>query len=145
MSLVMAGFLVYIFFIGLLGEAEKVEALLLDVSDISPGEHKVFNAGKRKLLVLHRTPENIASLKNSTTVESDVFRSRQPRYFVAWAYDPILGCAIEYQQDAFKSVCANNYYDLAGRVIKGAATADDLRVPDYRFVDDAHISINVIQ
>lgn len=143
MSLVMVGFLVYVFLIGLVGESEPMETLMIDVREIAPGEVKVFNAGKRKLLVLHRSPEQLASMKNTYLSDDNIYRSVQPGYFVAWAYDPFLGCAIEYQLNAFKAICANNFYDLAGRSSAEDVTTTDLQIPEYQFVDNYHIEVNI--
>ena len=139
----MAGFLLYVFFVGLVGDANEDETVRLDVSTIAPGNVEFFNVGKRRLLVLHRSPEQIAVLENANQQTNAIYRSVHPQYFVAWAHDPFFGCAIEYKQNSFKAICVNNNYDLAGRVLKGDASASDLIVPDYQFVDADRISMTI--
>ena len=143
MMLIMAGFLLYVFFVGLIGDADEAETVELDVSTIAPGNVEFFNVGKRRLLVLHRSPEQIAALVNADQRTSNAYRSVRPQYFMAWAYDPFFGCDIEYQQTSFKAVCVNNYYDLAGKILNGDVSARDLIVPDYQFVCADRISITI--
>ena len=139
----MAGFMLYVFFVGLIGESDEVESVLVDISGIKPGDVKLYRVGKRKLLVLHRSTEQIALLNNVGRQNNVIYRSVRPQYFLAWAYDPFFGCDLEYLQNSFKAICVSNYYDLAGRLLNGDASARELIVPDYRFEDDYRISVKV--
>lgn len=125
---------------------DKVAAQVeLDLADIHPGELKLYPLGRRTLLVLHRTPamlEAIARQQATQLLAHDSesnqpagmdrrFRSQQEKYFVAYAMDPFYGCAIEFEDAMFKSVCVNARYDLAGRAYKQSQAQANMIVPDY--------------
>lgn len=117
----------------------------LDVGDIKPGELKLFELGRRTLLVLHRTPamleviekQEVAQLlmhdsgRNQPAGMDRRHRSWLADYFVAYAFDPFYGCAIEFEGAMFISICVNARYDLAGRAYKQSQAQANLIVPDY--------------
>ncbi|TNF37567.1 MAG: hypothetical protein EP315_02500 [Gammaproteobacteria bacterium] len=140
-ALVAVAFVAYIFFAGFVDNSE--ETLVIDVNRIAPGEVEFFSAGKRRLLVLHRSPEQLLALQNDYPSATDHHRAVKPEYFVSWAYDPFFGCAIEYRQIYFKSICVNKHFDLSGRVFKGESAEQDLIVPVYQFLDDSHIQVSI--
>lgn len=126
------------------GDEARVQ-VELDLSGINPGELKLFDLGRRTLLVLHRTPamlEAIArqdvaqllaydSVRNQPAGMDNRYRSRQDRYFVAYAFDPFYGCGIELAGDMFKSICVDARYNLAGHAYKQSQAQANLIVPDY--------------
>ena len=115
--------LTYVFVSGLFvvreSATEKFTSIeLLPV--MQQGEVRFIQLGRRKLLVVY-----------------------DQHYYVAWADDPVYGCAIEYLQakQRFKSICVESWFDMQGHVMPGSKTEVDLKVPSYSITDDNRLVI----
>jgi len=123
-----------------------------------PGAAEWYNWNGRPILVLHRSPEQLAalSLHESELQDADSARSRQPDFaknqhrsrddtwFVAIAAGTDFSCAIEYLapttevfrdlpwSGGFVDACRGARYDVAGRVYSGQHAKKNLSIPTYR-------------
>lgn len=140
-----------------------------DISKIEPGAVIKVNWRGQAVFIVRRTPEMLASLKNSAVLDSlrdpgseaseqpayakNELRSLKPEYLVLVGVCTHLGCApmARFQpQDAelgatwqggFYCPCHGSKFDLAGRVFKGVPAPLNLRVPPYRFLSEAIVQI----
>jgi hypothetical protein len=131
MSFVGLGFVIYMLFSGFFDD-ENTSVIYINVSKINKGEVNYFSIENKKLLVLHR----IDALKNKNPHKTS-------EYFIAYAYDPVYGCAIEFKGEYFKSVCIDIKYDLQGRVYENTRSARDLILPKYNFIDAYTVAVEI--
>ncbi len=145
----------YVFFAGLFDWRDSESTyVLIDISDLKPGEVKQFSVSTGKLLVLKRTEQMIRRLLDSKEDEyafaaeqnlanemQSVFRSKQESLFIAYGIDPFYRCDIEYTGISFKSVCVNAEYNLAGRAYKGDFAQGNLIVPAYSLQADGKVKL----
>ncbi len=132
MSLAGLGFVIYILFAGFIGADKDESIIYIDISKISKGEVNYFEVINKKLLVLRRTEAMLNQLPHQNS-----------EYFIAYAYDPVFGCAVEFINNYFKSVCVDIKYDLAGRVYKNSRSARNLIEPEYKFSGSGQVVILV--
>ena len=147
MSLLGIGFVVYVFMADLFSGGEiKPSKVILDVADQQAGTVKVYPVVTGKVLVLKRTRAMINDLQmdndsavyafdarqNLADAMHPVFRSEIKEIFVAYAIDPFYRCDIEFTGKAFRSVCVDVKYNLAGRAYKGVNVEGNLIVPAYK-------------
>lgn len=160
MLLVGAGLLVYVFassfFTTQPGE-KSFRTLRLLVGNQQPGTAEWYNWNGRPVLILRRSPEQLAQLgylddelQDATSRRSkqpdyalNAHRSREPEWFVAIASGTDLSCAIawlEAQEEDFRGKpwpggftdsCRGARYDLAGRVFTEQHAKKNLSVPQY--------------
>lgn len=153
--------------------SEKAKAeganVLVDISDLSPGEMKVIEWRRLPVWILHRTPEMLTDLSlfdrklkdpasKKTSQQPDYarnpFRSIKPEYLVVIGSCTHLGCSPQFTPDhgaqevgdwwkgGFFCRCHSSEYDLAGRVFKGRSPAPlNLPVPPYKYISDTVIQI----
>jgi len=143
-----------------------------DVSGIPAGEMRTVEWRGKPVWILHRTPEQIATLKfdadQLADPESDrpgytpeyaknPHRSRRPEYLVAVGICTHLGCSPTPHLGAqaatglpanweggFFCPCHGSAFDLAGRVYKNVPAPDNLEVPPYEFsADGSRVIIGV--
>ena len=156
MSLLGIGFLVYALMMGLFSDGESKQAnVVINVADLQPGTVKVYSVPKGKLLVLKRSQAMISELEenansalyafkakqNLADAMDAVFRSKSKELFVAYGIDPFYRCDIEFTGSAFKSVCVDVNYNLAGRVYKGRHAEGNLIVPDYELMTGSKLML----
>ena len=130
MSLAGLGFVIYILLAGFIDNDKNESIIYIDISKINKGKVDYFDVMNKKLLVLRRTEAMLSKLP-----------LQNKEYFIAYAYDPVFGCAVELVNDYFKSVCVDIKYDLAGRVYKNNRSARNLIVPEYKFVGPKLVTI----
>jgi ubiquinol-cytochrome c reductase iron-sulfur subunit len=120
------------------------------VAELAPDEARILRQDNLAILVMRRSAETIASLRQPDTRLQDpesndssqpgfarnALRSRHPQYFVSYAIGTDLGCAIEVQPSALQEICSGARYDFAGRALKGANKFPNLPVPDYNFTNN---------
>ena len=142
-----------------------------DISDLKPGEMKVFEWRGKPVWVVKRTPEMIASLpkndkeladpksernKDELTPEyaRNENRSIKPEILVAVGICPHLGCSPGKKFEAgpqpslpddwtggFLCPCHGSTFDLAGRVYKNKPAPDNLQVPRHMYISDTKLLI----
>lgn len=155
-------------FVGSFAPSDKARAagapVELDISGIAPGEMRTVEWRGKPVWVLHRTPEQLASLKDDADMLADPnsdrpgftpeyakneYRSRKPEYLVAVGICTHLGCSPTPHlstagglglpagwEGGFFCPCHGSAFDLAGRVYKNVPAPDNLEVPPYEFSAD---------
>lgn len=142
-----------------------------DISDLKPGEMKVFEWRGKPVWVVKRTPEMIAALpkndkeladpksernKDDLTPEyaRNEHRSIKPEILVAVGICSHLGCSPGKKFEAgpqpslpddwtggFLCPCHGSTFDLAGRVYKNKPAPDNLQVPRHMYISDTKLLI----
>ena len=139
----------------------------VDVSPIQPGQMIVVKWRGRPVWVLHRTPEELASLKTVVPLLRDPtsedpqqpdyckneWRSIKPEMLVLVGICTHLGCSPLYVPEkgkvepswegGFFCPCHGSKYDLAGRVYAGVPAPKNLVVPPYSYTGATVITIGV--
>jgi len=113
----------YVFMQGLLKDenlSADEKTLLLDVSDLNPGEVKYFDYNRRKILALH---------------------TNSGKFLVASARDPVFGCPIEWQSSKFVSICNGSEFSSGGKVYSGYATDEDMDILSFEMVSTHQLKI----
>jgi ubiquinol-cytochrome c reductase iron-sulfur subunit len=143
----------------------------VDISGLAPGELKTVEWRGKPVWVLKRSPEMIASLKQTEPQLADPksernpaeltpeyarneHRSIKPEILVAVGICSHLGCSptTKLQPGAQPSLpdnwtggflcpCHGSTFDLAGRVFKNKPAPDNLEVPRHMFVGDTKLVI----
>ncbi len=143
----------------------------VDISGLVPGELKTVEWRGKPVWILKRTPEMIASLKQTDAEVADPnserkqdeltpeyarneCRSIKPEILVAVGICTHLGCSpvTRFQTGAQPSLpddwhggflcpCHGSTFDLAGRVFKNKPAPDNLEVPRHMFVGDSKLVI----
>ncbi len=130
----------------------------VDVSKIAAGDQMTVEWRGRPVWVLHRTPEQIASVAKSDNLVVDPgvhqaqqpkalngnkLRSEKPDFFVCVGICTHLGCVPTFQpdQNRYYCPCHGSKYDLAGRVYKGVPAPLNLEVPSYKYLSENKILI----
>jgi len=143
----------------------------VDISSINPGELKTVEWRGKPVWILRRTPEMIASLKQTDGKVADPEskrnpseftpaycqnegRSRKPEYLIAVGICTHLGCSPSSKfapgpqpslpddwVGGFLCPCHGSTFDLAGRVFKNKPAPDNLVVPRHMYLSDGKILI----
>lgn len=136
----------------------------VDISALQPGQMMTVEWRGKPVWVLRRTKEQLAALPKLNPEladpESDrpgytpeyaknIYRSRNPEYFVAVGICTHLGCSPTPNlnpgagpglpadwQGGFACPCHGSTFDLAGRVFANKPAPDNLEVPPYEFSSD---------
>jgi ubiquinol-cytochrome c reductase iron-sulfur subunit len=145
-------------------------AVEVDISAIQPGEMMTVEWRGKPVWVMRRTPEQLASLKQTATEVADPnserrayptpeyakneYRSIKPEYLVVVGICSHLGCSPIEKFDTgaqpslpadwaggFLCPCHGSTFDLAGRVFKNKPAPDNLEVPPYMFLSDSRLLI----
>ena len=141
-----------------------------DISDLKPGERKIFEWRGKPVWILRRTPEQLESLKKDEPLLADPnsdrtqyptpayaknqWRSIKPEYFVAVGICSHLGCSPSDKfvpgpqpslpddwPGGFLCPCHGSTFDLAGRVFKNKPAPDNLEVPPHMYLSDSRLLI----
>jgi ubiquinol-cytochrome c reductase iron-sulfur subunit len=141
-----------------------------DISGLKPGEKMVVEWRGKPVWILHRTPEQLASLKKTDPQVADPnsdrknyptpdyakneYRSRKPELLVVVGICSHLGCSPSDKfvpgpqpslpddwQGGFLCPCHGSTFDLAGRVFKNKPAPDNLEVPPYTYLSDSRLLI----
>jgi ubiquinol-cytochrome c reductase iron-sulfur subunit len=145
-------------------------AVEVDIADIKPGEMLTVEWRGKPVWVVRRTPEQLASLKQTAAEVADPnserrayptpdyakneYRSIKPEYLVVVGICSHLGCSPIEKFDTgaqpslpadwaggFLCPCHGSTFDLAGRVFKNKPAPDNLEVPPYMFLSDSRLLI----
>jgi ubiquinol-cytochrome c reductase iron-sulfur subunit len=141
-----------------------------DIGGLKPGEKMVIEWRGKPVWILHRTPEQLASLKKTDAQVADPkserknfptpeyakneYRSRKPELLVVVGICSHLGCSPSDKfapgpqpslpddwQGGFLCPCHGSTIDLAGRVFKNKPAPDNLEVPPYTYLSDTRLLI----
>jgi ubiquinol-cytochrome c reductase iron-sulfur subunit len=142
----------------------------VDIGGLKPGEKTVVEWRGKPVWIMHRTPEQLASLKKTDALVADPnserknyptpdyakneYRSRKPELFVAVGICSHLGCSPSDKftpgpqpslpddwAGGFLCPCHGSTFDLAGRVFKNKPAPDNLEVPPYMYLSDSKLLI----
>ena len=139
----------------------------IDISGVQPGQQIIVLWRSRPIFIVHRTPDQIATLKadkdagqlrdpNSSADQQgayakNVYRSIKPELLVLVGICTHLGCVPEFTPQpgsidpnwpgGYFCPCHGSRYDLAGRVFQNVPAPYNLPVPPYHFVSDTVIRI----
>lgn len=154
-------------------ERAKAAGSPVDVSikKLEPGQMVTVSWRSRPVWVLHRTPDQLATLSKLNDVCKDpdskqdqqfgdkvqnIHRSLKPAYFVCVGICTHLGCIPDYKPTphsaemgadwlgGFFCPCHGSHYDLAGRVLKGSPAPLNLPVIPYYFINDSEVRIGTL-
>lgn len=142
-------------FIAAMSPAEDVRArrTTFDVNDLANKDRAIADVAGVPIVVLHRTPDEIAMLRNQEPQLRDRNSedSIQPEWAKNWhrSLRPELmvfigrctrdHCVVtrwEKVQHELVCPCCGARYDLAGRAISDTPAPRNLTVPPYRFIDE---------
>jgi ubiquinol-cytochrome c reductase iron-sulfur subunit len=139
--------------------AEAASVVTVDISGIPAGEHITTSWQQKPLIIVHRTPEMLATLSQITSQLKDpdnkvpqqppyaknIYRSRKPEWLVMMQVCTHLCCSPAFEPKkssvnsawpgGFHCACHGSSYDLSGRVINGSPAPANMVVPDYTFTD----------
>ena len=137
-----------------------------DISKLAPGQMMTVEWRGKPVWIIHRSPEQLESLKKTDPLVSDPnsdkhqqpeyckneFRSIKPEYMVGICTH--LGCSPSEKfktgadsgvtpdwAGGFLCPCHGSTFDLAGRVYKSKPAPDNLEVPPHMYLGDAKIMI----
>ncbi|MBK0394629.1 ubiquinol-cytochrome c reductase iron-sulfur subunit [Ramlibacter algicola] len=142
----------------------------VDISAVKPGEKITVEWRGKPVWIIRRTPEMLATLKQTDPLVADPNserkayptpdyaknegRSRKPDIFVAVGICTHLGCSPTDKlqpgpqpslpddwQGGFLCPCHGSTFDLAGRVFKNKPAPDNLEIPPYEFLSDTRLII----
>lgn len=108
----------------------------VDLSGIPAGQTQTVSWGGKPVFVVHRTPGQIASMKNSRgghDPQADADRAAQPQWLVVVGVCTHMGCIPGRNEDGWLCPCHGSVYDNSGRILHGPAPKN-LLVPPYKFV-----------
>jgi ubiquinol-cytochrome c reductase iron-sulfur subunit len=133
--------------------------ITVDLSKVAPGQQIVVLWRKNPIFIVHRTPANLAEIRNPSDLDlvrdpnsestqqpayaKNWSRSIKPEYLVLVGVCTHLGCTPNYRPvlgevgprwpGGWFCPCHGSKYDLAGRVFKGVPAPLNLPVPPYHF------------
>jgi ubiquinol-cytochrome c reductase iron-sulfur subunit len=140
-----------------------------DIGHLAPGEMMRVEWRGKPVWIVRRTPEMLATLKETNDKVADPkservrdltpdyarneHRSIKPEYLVVVGICTHLGCSpvdkFKAQAEAFESdwkggfycPCHGSLFDLSGRVYKNKPAPDNLPVPPHQYVSDTKLLI----
>ncbi len=115
----------------------------VDLSAISAGQTHVVSWGGKPVFVVHRTPDQVAAMKNSQgghDPQDDHARAAQPQWLVVVGMCTHMGCIPSRNDDGWLCPCHGSVFDNSGRILHGPAPKN-LLVPPYKFVADKKMVI----
>ncbi|MDB5813489.1 MAG: petA [Rhodocyclales bacterium] len=139
-----------------------------DISGLKPGEKMIVEWRGKPVWILRRTPEMLASLKETDPqlADPESKRAEQPEYIkgearaikaeylVCIGICTHLGCSPGDKLVAgsesgmgpswhggFLCPCHGSQFDLSGRVLKSMPAPDNLPIPPYKYLSDSRIMI----
>jgi ubiquinol-cytochrome c reductase iron-sulfur subunit len=122
----------------------------IDVSKVPEGDTLTFKWRGKPLFVRHRTPEEIASVRNvppelMKDPEPDSVRAKKPEYLIVLGICTHLGCVPLKNQGDYNGwfcPCHGSHYDASGRIRRGPAPRN-LEVPPYVYLSDTRVLVGV--
>ena len=130
-----------------------------DLTKIAPGMQMTVSWQDKPVIIVHRTPEMLASLKAVTPELADpdctvpqqppyaknIYRARKPEWLVMVRvcthlcciplYEPAPGSVEPHWDGGFHCPCHGSLYDLSGRVFKNVPAPRNMAIPEYDFVN----------
>jgi ubiquinol-cytochrome c reductase iron-sulfur subunit len=145
-------------------------AVEVDIGGLKPGEKLTVEWRGKPVWVVRRTPEQLATLKQTDAEVADPksdrtaypipeyakneWRSRKPEFLVLVGVCTHLGCSPSDKfatgpqpslpdnwEGGFFCPCHGSTFDMAGRVFKNKPAPDNLEVPPYMFLSDSKLLI----
>jgi ubiquinol-cytochrome c reductase iron-sulfur subunit len=142
----------------------------VDISSLQPGEKLTVEWRGKPVWIVRRTPEQLASLKQTEGQVADpksartqyptpeyaknTHRSIKPEYFVGVGICSHLGCSPSDKftpgpqpslpddwTGGFLCPCHGSTFDIAGRVFKNKPAPDNLEVPPHMYLSDSMLLI----
>jgi ubiquinol-cytochrome c reductase iron-sulfur subunit len=143
----------------------------VDIAGMAVGELKTVEWRGKPVWILRRSPEMVASLKQTDAKVADPdskrnpdeftpeyarheYRSRKPEYLVAIGICTHLGCSPSAKfapgpqpslppdwVGGFLCPCHGSTFDLAGRVFQNKPAPDNLQVPRHMYLSDTRLII----
>ena len=125
----------------------------VDISAVEVGQAITVTWRGKPVFIRHRTEEEIAAaqaadMDDLPDPQTDEERTIVPQWLVMVGICTHLGCVPLGQQEGDEKgdyagwfcPCHGSHYDTAGRIRRGPAPSN-LEVPEYVFLDDAHIRL----
>lgn len=115
----------------------------VDLSGIALNQAETVSWGGKPVFIVHRTPEQIAAMKNSPggkDPQPDADRAKHPEWLVVVGVCTHMGCIPSRNEEGWLCPCHGSAYDNSGRILHGPAPKN-LLVPPYKFVADNKIVI----
>ena len=115
----------------------------VDLSGIAVGQAQTVSWGGKPVFVVHRTPEQIAAMKNSQggkDPQADADRAKHPEWLVVVGVCTHMGCIPSRTEEGWLCPCHGSVYDNSGRILHGPAPKN-LPVPPVKFVSADKIII----
>jgi ubiquinol-cytochrome c reductase iron-sulfur subunit len=161
-------------FVSTFAPSERAKAagapVRVDIGGLAPGEKLTVEWRGKPVWIVHRTKEQLDSLKQTDGEVADPnsdrnqyptppyakneWRSIKPEYFVAVGICSHLGCSPgdKFQpgpqpslpddwHGGFLCPCHGSTFDMAGRVFKNKPAPDNLEVPPYMYLSDTVLLI----
>jgi ubiquinol-cytochrome c reductase iron-sulfur subunit len=143
----------------------------VDIAGMAPGEMKTVEWRGKPVWIVKRTPEMVASLKQTSGKVADAdskrnpdeftpeyarneWRSIKPEFLVAVGICTHLGCSPSSKftpgaqpslpddwEGGFICPCHGSTFDMAGRVFKNKPAPDNLQVPRHMYLSDSKLVI----
>ena len=113
------------------------------LTGIAQGQSQTVSWGGKPIFIVHRTPEQIISAKNSQggkEPQADSERTQQPEWLVVVGVCTHMGCIPTRITEGWLCPCHGSVYDNSGRILHGPAPKN-LPVPPYKFVSNEKIII----
>lgn len=132
---------------------------IADLTGIKPGMQTTVSWQDKPVVIVHRTPKMLATLKDVTSDLADPdsnvpqqppyaknrYRSIKPEWLVMVRvcthlcciplYKPKPGSVEPQWEGGFHCPCHGSLFDLAGRVYKDVPAPRNLAIPQYEFID----------
>jgi len=139
--------------------AKAASVVTVDISRIPLGGHITTSWQQKPLIIVHRTPEMLATLSQIASRLKDpdskapqqppyaqnIYRSRKPEWLVmiqvcthlccSPAFEPKKGSVSPTWPGGFFCACHGSGYDLSGRVMFDSPAPENMVVPDYAFTN----------
>jgi ubiquinol-cytochrome c reductase iron-sulfur subunit len=128
-----------------------------EVPDLAPDEVRILRRDNFAIVLARRSAATVEALRQASAGLQDprsensrqpeyarnALRSRDPGYFVAYAYGTDLGCELSISPPGLRESCGSARYDLAGRALAGTKRFSNLPIPDYNFdADFKRLTVN---
>lgn len=126
----------------IMGKSALADEMVIDISDLHPGDTKTVLWGSTPIFIRRRTPQEIELAQNTDVSklkhqEKDSDRVKDPEWLVLIGVCTHLGCVPLGNAQGWVCPCHSSYYDISGRVLKGPARKN-MAVPPYRLIDGGH-------
>ena len=118
----------------------------VDLAAIALGQTETVSWGGKPVFVVHRTPEQVVSVKDSQgghDPQADKDRAKQPEWLVVVGVCTHMGCIPSRNDTGWLCPCHGSVYDNSGRILHGPAPKN-LLVPPYKFVSNDKIVIGEV-